>query len=335
MRILYFDCFSGAAGDMILGALLDAGLPFEALQQALGSLAVDGWQVSADRVLKGGITAVKFRVHELAAVASAADGRSRAGARASSSAGDPGRDRPLGAGRGGQGAGPPDVHPAGRGRGGHPRHARRAGAPPRGRRDRFDRRHRRRGVRAGMVRRRSHRRLADQRRGRHGPIGARRLPGAGAGDAAGARRRADLFERHPGRAADPDRRARPERVRHGLRPDAGDADRARRLRRRGPRAARDPQRGPGDGRHRCRRASRAVDARGGDGLRDRRHESPDLRGADGSAADRGRAGGVLPAGADEEEPAGHADDGGLPAGRPPPAGRSRLPRDDDHRRPLP
>ncbi len=74
MRILYFDCFSGAAGDMILGALLDAGLPFEALQRGLGSLAVDGWQVSADRVLKGGITAVKFRVHQLAAVASAAEG---------------------------------------------------------------------------------------------------------------------------------------------------------------------------------------------------------------------------------------------------------------------
>ena len=32
---------------------------------------------------------------------------------------------------------------------------------------------------------------------------------------------------------------------------------------------------------------------------------------------------------------GHADDGRLPAGRPPAAGRSRVPRDDDHRRPLP
>jgi uncharacterized protein (TIGR00299 family) protein len=72
MRVLYFDCFAGAAGDMILGALLDAGLPFDALQAALGSLAVGGYQVSADRVLKGGLTAVKFRVHETAAVASGA-----------------------------------------------------------------------------------------------------------------------------------------------------------------------------------------------------------------------------------------------------------------------
>jgi uncharacterized protein (TIGR00299 family) protein len=64
VRILYFDCFAGAAGDMILGAMLDAGLPFEALERALGSLAVEGWDVSADRVLKTGLTATKFRVHE-------------------------------------------------------------------------------------------------------------------------------------------------------------------------------------------------------------------------------------------------------------------------------
>lgn len=64
MRILYFDCFAGAAGDMILGALLDAGLPFEELKRALGSLAVDGWDVSVDRVVKTGVTAAKFRVHE-------------------------------------------------------------------------------------------------------------------------------------------------------------------------------------------------------------------------------------------------------------------------------
>ena len=50
MKVLYFDCFAGAAGDMILGALLDAGLPFEELKRALGSLAVEGWDVSVDRV---------------------------------------------------------------------------------------------------------------------------------------------------------------------------------------------------------------------------------------------------------------------------------------------
>jgi hypothetical protein len=64
LKLLYFDCFAGAAGDMILGALLDAGLPFDALKRALGSLAVEGWDVSVDRVLKTGVAAAKFRVHE-------------------------------------------------------------------------------------------------------------------------------------------------------------------------------------------------------------------------------------------------------------------------------
>jgi uncharacterized protein (TIGR00299 family) protein len=64
VRILYFDCFAGAAGDMILGALLDAGLPLDELKHALGSLAVDGVDVSVDRVIKKGVTASKFQVRE-------------------------------------------------------------------------------------------------------------------------------------------------------------------------------------------------------------------------------------------------------------------------------
>jgi pyridinium-3,5-bisthiocarboxylic acid mononucleotide nickel chelatase len=70
-KTLYFDCFSGASGDMILGALLDAGLPFDQLKRALGSLAVDDWDVSVDRVIKTGVTAAKFRVHEHAMAPSA------------------------------------------------------------------------------------------------------------------------------------------------------------------------------------------------------------------------------------------------------------------------
>jgi uncharacterized protein (TIGR00299 family) protein len=64
VKILYFDCFAGAAGDMILGALLDAGLPFDELKRALGSLAVEGWDISVDTVIKTGVRATKFRVHE-------------------------------------------------------------------------------------------------------------------------------------------------------------------------------------------------------------------------------------------------------------------------------
>jgi uncharacterized protein (TIGR00299 family) protein len=74
MKVLYFDCFAGAAGDMILGALLDAGLPVDALRAALGSLAVDGCEIAADRVIKAGITAVKFRVLETAPAAAGATG---------------------------------------------------------------------------------------------------------------------------------------------------------------------------------------------------------------------------------------------------------------------
>jgi len=63
-RILYFDCFSGISGDMALGAMLDAGLPLAALKGALGSLAVSGFDVSATRVLRTGISATKFSLHE-------------------------------------------------------------------------------------------------------------------------------------------------------------------------------------------------------------------------------------------------------------------------------
>ena len=64
MRILYFDCFNGASGDMILGALLDAGLPIDALRGALGSLGLDELELHADRVLRAGVSATKFRLVE-------------------------------------------------------------------------------------------------------------------------------------------------------------------------------------------------------------------------------------------------------------------------------
>ncbi|MBA2302420.1 MAG: nickel pincer cofactor biosynthesis protein LarC [Acidobacteria bacterium] len=63
-KTLYFDCFSGVSGDMVVGALLDLGLPLADLRAALGSLAVDLGGVSADRVLRAGVSATKFRVHE-------------------------------------------------------------------------------------------------------------------------------------------------------------------------------------------------------------------------------------------------------------------------------
>jgi pyridinium-3,5-bisthiocarboxylic acid mononucleotide nickel chelatase len=63
-KTLYFDCFSGASGDMILGGLLDLGLPIDALRRALGSLAIEYGEVTAERVTRAGVTATKFRVIE-------------------------------------------------------------------------------------------------------------------------------------------------------------------------------------------------------------------------------------------------------------------------------
>jgi pyridinium-3,5-bisthiocarboxylic acid mononucleotide nickel chelatase len=62
--MLYLDCFSGASGDMILGALIDLGLPVEALRSALGSLAIEYGDISAERVLRAGVSSTKFRVHD-------------------------------------------------------------------------------------------------------------------------------------------------------------------------------------------------------------------------------------------------------------------------------
>ncbi|HEY0284410.1 MAG TPA: nickel pincer cofactor biosynthesis protein LarC, partial [Vicinamibacterales bacterium] len=52
------------SGDMLLGALLDTGLPLEELRRALGSLALEGAGVSATRVLRAGVSATKFIVDE-------------------------------------------------------------------------------------------------------------------------------------------------------------------------------------------------------------------------------------------------------------------------------
>jgi uncharacterized protein (TIGR00299 family) protein len=63
MRIAYFDCPSGAAGDMIVGALVDAGVPFEALRSELAKLHLPGWSLERREVMKGVFRATKVDVH--------------------------------------------------------------------------------------------------------------------------------------------------------------------------------------------------------------------------------------------------------------------------------
>ena len=62
MRVAYFDCPSGASGDMILGALVDAGAPFEALSRELAGLGVDGYRLERREVIKAGFRATKVDV---------------------------------------------------------------------------------------------------------------------------------------------------------------------------------------------------------------------------------------------------------------------------------
>lgn len=61
-RLLYLDCFSGASGDMILGALIDASVPFPEVAKVVDSLGLDGVSVAHRRVNRSGIGATKFRV---------------------------------------------------------------------------------------------------------------------------------------------------------------------------------------------------------------------------------------------------------------------------------
>ncbi len=63
MKSLYLDLFSGISGDMMLGALLDLGVEFNALQRELKKLKVDGYHLHAARRDKMGINGVKFDVH--------------------------------------------------------------------------------------------------------------------------------------------------------------------------------------------------------------------------------------------------------------------------------
>jgi hypothetical protein len=62
MRLAYLDCFSGVSGDMLLGALLDAGLPRETLERELARLALPGWELKVSRAQRGFIAGTRVEV---------------------------------------------------------------------------------------------------------------------------------------------------------------------------------------------------------------------------------------------------------------------------------
>ena len=55
MKIAYFDCFSGASGDMILGSLLDAGLSLDILEGEIAKLNLSHYEIGMEKVVKKGI----------------------------------------------------------------------------------------------------------------------------------------------------------------------------------------------------------------------------------------------------------------------------------------
>ncbi len=62
MKIAYLDCFSGISGDMLLGALLDAGLDLETLRKALATLPLDGYSLEMKREERGRLFGTLFLV---------------------------------------------------------------------------------------------------------------------------------------------------------------------------------------------------------------------------------------------------------------------------------
>jgi pyridinium-3,5-bisthiocarboxylic acid mononucleotide nickel chelatase len=62
VKIAYFDPIGGASGDMILAALVDAGVPLEQLRSSLAALAVEGWSIEPGHVERAGIRAARVEV---------------------------------------------------------------------------------------------------------------------------------------------------------------------------------------------------------------------------------------------------------------------------------
>src|SRR5436309_2127587 len=58
-RLAYLDCFSGVSGDMILGAIIDCGVPIEDLSGELARLALNGYTLSARKVTRAGLSATQ------------------------------------------------------------------------------------------------------------------------------------------------------------------------------------------------------------------------------------------------------------------------------------
>ena len=61
-RIIVFDPVSGASGDMILGALLDAGAPLAAVQEAVSRLGIAGVRIRSEAVSSGAVRGTRVTI---------------------------------------------------------------------------------------------------------------------------------------------------------------------------------------------------------------------------------------------------------------------------------
>ncbi len=61
-NLAWFHCFAGIAGDMALGALVDAGADLDEVRAILGRLALPGWTLNAEEAMRGGIAGTKVDV---------------------------------------------------------------------------------------------------------------------------------------------------------------------------------------------------------------------------------------------------------------------------------
>ena len=56
MKVLYFDCFSGISGDMVLGALIDLGIDVDVFKSELQKLGLDHFDISVEKKMRNSIT---------------------------------------------------------------------------------------------------------------------------------------------------------------------------------------------------------------------------------------------------------------------------------------
>ena len=61
-RIAVFDPFSGASGDMILGALVDCGVPLAAIEEPIAQLGIEGVRITANAAASGAVSGTRIRV---------------------------------------------------------------------------------------------------------------------------------------------------------------------------------------------------------------------------------------------------------------------------------